>query len=125
MRQTEQMISAVVSRAEAHATTAMGVARASERQAAALREANSLVPSVEEAVEKALGAVRYVAFMYPLHGCLFSYTFGGSRCSAYNILAPAVLGVVLRGRWVFPRQGVVKIAYRRACTPRMYGLHTK
>lgn len=61
MAQTERMASALVARAEAQTTEAKGVAQASERQAEALREANEMLPSVEAAVQQALGAVRYVA----------------------------------------------------------------
>lgn len=58
MGQTEQMTYAVVARAEAQTTAAKEVAQASERQAMALRDANGLLPSVDAAVEQALGAVR-------------------------------------------------------------------
>ena len=49
----------MATRAEAHTTAAKELAQASERQAGALRDAIGLLPSVEAAVERALGAVRY------------------------------------------------------------------
>lgn len=69
MGQTERKASAVVAKAEAHTTAAKGVAQASERQEEALREAIGLLPSVEAAVEQALGALRYVAVRLSLAGC--------------------------------------------------------
>lgn len=61
MGQTVQQASAVVAGAEAHRAAAKEVARASERRAGALQEANGLLPSVNVAVDEALGAARCVA----------------------------------------------------------------
>lgn len=61
MRQTEQMASTIVARAEAQNATVKGVAEASERRAEALLEANGLLPSVAAAIDEALSAVRCVA----------------------------------------------------------------